>query len=126
MGWVRDETVWFLGPYFADGFEGREALEGFEPPPIGIGVDEVVQVGVELPMALVMRPVDGGILDRPVHAFHLAIGPGMLDLGEAVLNPVFLAARVELGGMDVAVGPSVERGGKVNWMPWSVSTVGIW
>ena len=95
MGWVNGESSWFLCPYFADVFEGREALEGFEPPPIIIGVDEVVKVGVELLMAIVMIAFDGGVLDRPVHAFHLAIGPGMLDLGEAVLNPVFLAAHVE-------------------------------
>lgn len=60
-----------------------------------IGVDEVVKVGVKLPMALVMVACDGGIFDRPVHAFHLALGPGMLDLGAAVLNPVVLAAHVE-------------------------------
>ena len=95
MGWVRDESFWFLCPYFADVFEGREALEGFEPPPIIIGVDEVVKVGVELPMAFVMIAFDGGVLDRPVHAFHLAIGPGMLDFGEAVLDPVFFASHVE-------------------------------
>lgn len=95
MGWVSSKSFWFLCPYFADVFEGREALEGFEPPPIIIGVDDVVQVSVELPMALVMIAFDGGVLDRPVHAFHLAIGPGMLDLGEAVRNPVFVAAHVE-------------------------------
>src|SRR6185312_2827964 len=95
MGWVTGESVGFLGPYFADVFEGREALEGFEPPPIIIGVDEVVKVGVELPMAFVMIAFDGGVLDRPVHAFHLAIGPGMLDFGEAVLDPVFFASHVE-------------------------------
>lgn len=95
MGWVRGKSFWFLCLDFADVFEGREALEGFEPPPIIIRVDEVVKVGVELPMALVMVAFDGGIFDRPVHTFHLAIGPEMLDLGAAVLNPVFVATHVE-------------------------------
>jgi len=93
-------------PYVTDVFEGCEAFESFEPPPIIIGVDEVVKVGVELPRALVMRACDGGILDRPVQAFHLAIGPGMLDLGAAVLNPVFLAAHVEQMG-DVRGGRAI-------------------
>lgn len=57
-------------------------------------------------MALVMVAFDGGIFDRPVHAFHLAIGPGMLDLGAAVLNPVFVAAHVEHMG-DVRGGRTV-------------------
>ena len=98
MGWVRGESFWFLCPYCADVFEGREAREGFEPPPIIIGVDEVVKGGVELSMALVMIACNGGVLDRPVHAVHLAIGPGMLDRGEAVLNSVFLAAHVDQMG----------------------------
>ena len=106
MGWVRGESFWFLCPYFADVFEGREALEGFEPPPIIMGVDEVVQVGVELLMAVVMIALDGGVLDRPVHAFHLAIGPGMSDLGETMLDPVFSAAHVEHMG-DVRGGRAV-------------------
>ena len=46
-------------------------------------------------MAFVMRAFDGGGLDRPIQALPLALGPGMLDLGKAVLNPVFLAAPVE-------------------------------
>jgi len=107
MGWVYGKSFWLVCPYVADGLEGREALEGFEPPPIIIGVvDEVVQVGVELPRALVMRACDGGILDRPVQAFHLAIGPGMLDLGASVLNPVFWAAQVEQMG-DVRGGRAI-------------------
>ena len=57
-------------------------------------------------MALVMVAFDGGIFDRPVHTFHLAIGPGMLDLGAAVLNPVFVAAYVEHMG-DVRGGRAV-------------------
>jgi len=69
-----------------------------------------VQVGIELLMALVMRACDGGILNRPVHAFHLAIGPGMLDLGETVFNPVFLTAQVEQMG-DV-------RGGRAVCVAW--------
>jgi hypothetical protein len=38
---------------------------------------------------------DGGLLDRPVHPFDLAVGPGMLDPGQAMLDPIFTAAHVE-------------------------------
>ena len=46
-------------------------------------------------MAFILIACDGGVLDHPVYALHLAIGPGMLDLSEAVFNPVFLTAQVE-------------------------------
>ncbi len=46
-------------------------------------------------MAVVMIALDGCFLDRPVHAFNLAIGPGMFDLGEAVFDPVFFTSHVE-------------------------------
>lgn len=46
-------------------------------------------------MAVVMIARDGGVLDRPVHAFNLAIGPGVFDRGEAVLDPVCFTAHVE-------------------------------
>jgi hypothetical protein len=42
-----------------------------------------------------MVAFDRGFLDRPVHPFDLAVGPGMLDLGEPMLDPVLAAAHVE-------------------------------
>ncbi len=68
--------------------KGVRPFEGCEPAHIIVGIDEVVKVSVELLMALVIRAFDGGVLNRPVHAFNLAIRSGMLDLGEAVLDPV--------------------------------------
>lgn len=57
-----------------------------------------------------MRAFDDGALDRPVHSFHLAIGPRMLDLGEAVLDPVCVTSHVEHMG-DVCGG----RAARVAW-----------
>ncbi len=51
MGWIEGKSAWFDYPYFADVFEGRETLEGLRPPPVIIGVDEVMEVGFELPAA---------------------------------------------------------------------------
>ena len=53
------------------------------------------EVGFELLVAVVVVALDGGFLDRAVHPLDLAIGPGMLDLGQAVLDAVFPAAHVE-------------------------------
>lgn len=63
MGWVDVKSVGFGCSYFGDVFEGREALEGFEPPPVVVGIDEVVEVGRQLGMAIIMVPFDGGHLD---------------------------------------------------------------
>ena len=37
-------------------------------------------------MVLVVEAADGGFLDGAVHAFDLAVRPGMLGLGEAMIN----------------------------------------
>ena len=52
-------------------------------------------MAAELIVAIVVIPLDGGILDCAVHPFHLAIGPGVFDLGQAVVDPMLLADSVK-------------------------------
>lgn len=40
----------------------------------------------ELGMAVVVIGFDGGILDGAVHAFDLAIGPGMIGFSQAMID----------------------------------------
>ena len=89
MGWIEDKSDWLVCPYFADVFEGCEALEGLQPPPVIVGVDEVVEMRRQLRVAVIMVPFDGSLLDRPVHPLDLPVGPGMLDFGEPVLDCEF-------------------------------------
>ncbi len=42
-----------------------------------------------------MVAVNSRLFDRAVHAFDFAIGPGMLDLGEPVINVVVGATTLE-------------------------------
>ena len=51
MGWIEFESFGFDCPDFADVFVGGEPFEGLESATEVIGVDEVVEVGVELSMA---------------------------------------------------------------------------
>lgn len=44
MGWIEFKSIGLGRPYFADVFEGGEALGGLQPPPITVGIDEVVEV----------------------------------------------------------------------------------
>jgi hypothetical protein len=95
MGWIDRKSVWLRCPYLADIFEGCEALEGLQPTAIIVGVDEVVEVRSQLCVAVIMVAFDAGLFDRLVHPFDLAASPLVPNLGEPVLDPVFVAAHVE-------------------------------
>ena len=41
---------------------------------------------LELPVGLVVIPSDGRLLQRSVHPFDLAVGPGVVGPGETVLD----------------------------------------
>ena len=58
---------------------------------------------VQLGRGLVIAALHGGLLNRAVHAFDLAVGPGVTGLGEAVLDAVLGADAVE----DVPKGPGL-------------------
>lgn len=80
--------MWFFCPAFADVFAGREASEGLEPLGEIVGRDEVGEVFTQLVVGFVIEAFDGRFLDRPVHAFDLAVGPRMLGLGGAMIDVV--------------------------------------
>ena len=107
----------FTCPAFADVFVRREAAERLEAATVVICVDEVVEVRSQLGMAVVVVAFDRSFLDGAVHPFDLAIGPGVLHLGQAMLDAVLVADAVE----DMMEGVFVAD--LVNWMPLSVSTV---
>ena len=85
-------------------------------------------------MAVVVEALDGRVLDGAVHPLDLTVGPGMLRLGQAMLDVVLGAGELE-GMSPEALRrrrwlPDHRDGraaapGVVNWMPLSVSTVWI-
>ena len=46
-------------------------------------------------MVVVVEALDCGVLDGAVHPFDLAIGPGVLDLGQSMFDAVLPAPHVE-------------------------------
>lgn len=50
---------------------------------------------LKLIVAVVVIVMDSRFLDRAVHAFNLAIGPGMLDLGQPVIDIILAANPAE-------------------------------
>ena len=65
---------------------GREAFEGLQSPSEVIGGDKVYEVLSKLIVAIVVEALDGGVLDRPVHALDLAVRPRVSRFRQPMLN----------------------------------------
>ncbi len=89
------ESNWVFCPDACDIFVGRKAAEVLQPATVIVGVDEDLKVLPELVMAVVVIAFDGGVLDGAVHSLDLSVGPGMVRLGEPVLDAVLAADLVE-------------------------------
>ena len=111
MGWIEDKSAWLDCPYFADVFEGCEALECFEPAPIIVCVDEVVEVRSQQGMAVIMVSFDGSLLGRPVHPFDPGLRRGRIyQWRRAALRqaePMFVPAVVVTEPTEQAFAPAV-------------------
>lgn len=88
MAWIDFETVWFIPPAFANELIWREASERLEPASKVVGVDEVAEMASALVVIFVLEAADGGVLYGPVHPLDLSVRPGMVGLGEALLDGV--------------------------------------
>lgn len=53
-----------------------------------VGIHEELEVIPELLVAVVVVAFDGRVLDRAVHSLDLTVGPGMVHLGQPVLDVV--------------------------------------
>lgn len=78
----------------ADIFVWCEPVDGLEEASEVVSRHEVCKVCQQLLMTVVVKAFDGGLLDRAVHPFDLSVGPGMVGLGQPVLNPVGLTDHV--------------------------------
>jgi hypothetical protein len=60
-----------------------------------VGHEEGLDVLLKLSMRSVVVAFDGGLFERAVHPFDLAVGPRVIGLREPVLDVVFVANAVE-------------------------------
>ena len=95
MGRIEPESFGLFCRAFANEFVRREAFECLEATTEIVAGNEVSQMLSKLIMAVVIVALDGSVLDRSVHALDLAIGPGMLDLGQPMFDAILLAAHIE-------------------------------
>lgn len=91
MDRVHVEPLGLGCPLFADEFVRCQTLQGFESASVVVGVDEVGQMLLQLCVIVVVEAFDSGFLDGPVHPLDLPVGPGMLNLGQAMFDAVLLA-----------------------------------
>ena len=110
---VEGEAVGLFCPGGADCFIGRQATESFESPTEIVDVDEVGEMLPELIVCFVVVASDCCFFQRPVHQLDLtyasfssqlcwpepqagsAVGPGVLWLGQPMIDVIDGAAPVE-------------------------------
>ncbi len=78
-----------LLPLLANVFIGRESLQRLQTFGKVVGHQESRQMLPELLMGIVVVTIDRRLFERAVHPLDLTIRPGMIGLGQAMLNPVF-------------------------------------
>ena len=93
VGWIVSESPGLVCP--ADVLVGSEPPRGLEALSEVVGVEEGFEVLSELRVGLVVIAPNGGFLEGAVHPLDLTVGPGMVRLGEAVLDAMLAADAVE-------------------------------
>jgi len=81
MGWIYSDLFWLFCPDFADVIIRYQTFECLEAAGVNIRVNEVVGMVAKLIMIIVIIPLNGRFLDRPVHALDLTIGPLVSNFG---------------------------------------------
>lgn len=85
---IKGEAFGLRRPRLAVELVRGEALQGLESAAEVVGSDKVGKMLAQLLVAVVVEAPDGGLLDGSVHPLDLAVGPGMLCFGRAVLDIV--------------------------------------
>ncbi len=126
MGWIEFEALGFFCPGGGDVFVGCETFEGLESSGEVVGVDEVGEVLPEVLVGFVIETLDGGLFESSVHALDLPVGPGMLGLGQAMIDVGFGAGEIEgMGAEEFSATAEQRLPGVVKCTPLSVSTMWI-
>src|SRR5258708_10646500 len=110
MDGIESKSIRFYLRAVADEFVGREAMERLESFGEVVGSNEVAEVDTQLVVGVVVVALHRGLFDGAVHALDSPVRPGMIGLGEAVvdaaqkLHPVERTARKTAHG-SLAVPP---------------------
>src|SRR4051812_41702209 len=72
---VQPEAFGVFRPDMKDVFVGREAAQRLEPSSVVVSIQEELEVGPEVFVAVVVVALDGRILEGAVHPLDLTVGP---------------------------------------------------
>lgn len=86
----------------------------------------VVEVPAQLIAIVIMKALDGGVLDGAFHPLDLAVRPGMLHLGKTMFDAVLIAEPIEdvmrgicvtgsIGELDASPSASIAPSGSLDY-----------
>ena len=104
-----DKAFRLLLPLLADEFIGCQSFQGLEALGEIVGHQEGCQMVTKLLMSIVVVAIDGGFLERSIHALDLAVRPGMIGFGEAMLDAMLGADAVKHQSESITIALPVRK-----------------
>jgi hypothetical protein len=102
---IRGKALGLFVPAVTDVLIRGESCERFKSLREVIGHQERMQMLFQVVMGLVVILFHGGVFARAVHAFDLAIGPGMVGFGQPMGDAILTTATIKdmMKGIDIAL-----------------------
>jgi hypothetical protein len=97
---VESESFGLFCPELANTLEGRQPSQTLKALGKVVGIKKRGEVRTKTAVRLVVEPADCRVLDGPIHPFDLAVGPGVIELGEAVVDAELGACQVKSVGSE--------------------------
>jgi hypothetical protein len=108
MAWITGESCWLCLPAPTDVFIGGESFERFESLSELISHQKGLQVFFQV-VGLIVILVHGGVFAGAVHPFYLAIGPGLVGLGQPMVDAILMTDAIEDMLKGIAITPPVRE-----------------
>jgi hypothetical protein len=92
---ICGKAFWLFVPVLTEVLISGESLKRFESLGEVIGHQEAMQMLFQMVMGLVVILFHGGLFERAVHAFYLAIRPGMVGFGQSMVDAILLTDTIK-------------------------------
>ena len=101
---IRGKPCWLFVPALTDVLIGCESFERFESLREVISHQESLEMLFQVVVGLIVVLFHGGLFERAVHPFDLAIGPRMVGLGQPMVNTMLVTNPIKdmLKGVKIA------------------------
>src|SRR4029453_15050935 len=92
---VESESFGHFCPELANTLKGSQASETLKALREVVGIEERGDMRAKAAVRLVVEPPDRRVLDGSIHSFDLAIRPGVVELGEAMVDAELGAGQIK-------------------------------